>query len=370
MTTRAAINTALDAVAEGQLTGLDRGFGGYFDALAAEALTVLGRWAEAAGVLARHPVANTLPVGLLRLARAAGDARCPTRRHRPGARVSLPRRTPSPSTDGISPFSTPRQPTSTSLSATGTKRPRRRAGLGIDGGRRRCCGRPLRDVQRRRQPSNGHSTSAPRRQPIDLADDDRTACSNGSTPFDRSPNGPRSGPQRDTAAHLAHAAASLTRLTAPDADAWADAVARWTELGDRWMTAVARVREAEAAALRPAPRTGPPRRSDKRTRSRPNSAPRPLLTEIDAVSTPHADQHRSARPASPSTRAPPKRLGLTPREAEVLALVAAGAPTARSASELYVSDKTASVHVSNILRKLGVNSRVDAAAVAQRLGIA
>jgi DNA-binding NarL/FixJ family response regulator len=38
--------------------------------------------------------------------------------------------------------------------------------------------------------------------------------------------------------------------------------------------------------------------------------------------------------------------------------------------ELYVSDKTASVHVSNILRKLGVNSRVDAAAVAQRLGIA
>jgi DNA-binding NarL/FixJ family response regulator len=34
-----------------------------------------------------------------------------------------------------------------------------------------------------------------------------------------------------------------------------------------------------------------------------------------------------------------------------------------------VSDKTASVHVSNILRKLGVNSRVDAAAVAQRLGM-
>ena len=40
-----------------------------------------------------------------------------------------------------------------------------------------------------------------------------------------------------------------------------------------------------------------------------------------------------------------------------------------SAGRTTMSDKTASVHVSNILRKLGVNSRVDAAAVAQRLGI-
>ena len=67
---QAAINAALDAVAEGQLTGLDQGFGGYFDSLAAEALTRLGRWSEAATVLARHPIPNTLPVGLLRVARA------------------------------------------------------------------------------------------------------------------------------------------------------------------------------------------------------------------------------------------------------------------------------------------------------------
>jgi DNA-binding NarL/FixJ family response regulator len=64
------------------------------------------------------------------------------------------------------------------------------------------------------------------------------------------------------------------------------------------------------------------------------------------------------------------RLGLTPREADVLALVAIGRTNRQIGEELYVSDKTASVHVSNILRKLGVNSRVDAAAVAQRLGIA
>jgi DNA-binding NarL/FixJ family response regulator len=53
----------------------------------------------------------------------------------------------------------------------------------------------------------------------------------------------------------------------------------------------------------------------------------------------------------------------------VLALMAAGRTNRQIGDELYVSDKTASVHVSNILRKLGVNSRVDAAAVAQRLGM-
>ena len=63
------------------------------------------------------------------------------------------------------------------------------------------------------------------------------------------------------------------------------------------------------------------------------------------------------------------RLGLTPREAEVLSLVAAGQTNRQIGEALFVSDKTASVHVSNILRKLGVSSRVDAAAVAQRLGV-
>jgi len=55
--------------------------------------------------------------------------------------------------------------------------------------------------------------------------------------------------------------------------------------------------------------------------------------------------------------------------AEVLALVAAGRTNRQIGEELFVSEKTASVHVSNILRKLGVTSRVDAAAVAQRLGV-
>jgi DNA-binding NarL/FixJ family response regulator len=58
---------------------------------------------------------------------------------------------------------------------------------------------------------------------------------------------------------------------------------------------------------------------------------------------------------------------LTARETEVLNLVAAGHTNRQIGAQLFVSEKTAGVHVSNILRKLGVTSRVDAAAVAQRL---
>jgi DNA-binding CsgD family transcriptional regulator len=63
------------------------------------------------------------------------------------------------------------------------------------------------------------------------------------------------------------------------------------------------------------------------------------------------------------------RFGLTDREREVLLLLAAGRSNPEIAQALYISAKTASVHVSNILAKLGVGGRVEAAAVAHRLGI-
>jgi DNA-binding NarL/FixJ family response regulator len=53
----------------------------------------------------------------------------------------------------------------------------------------------------------------------------------------------------------------------------------------------------------------------------------------------------------------------------VLALVAAGRSNRQIAQALFISLKTASVHVSNILAKLGVHSRVEAAATAHRLGL-
>lgn len=62
-------------------------------------------------------------------------------------------------------------------------------------------------------------------------------------------------------------------------------------------------------------------------------------------------------------------LGLTAREVEVLLLVADGRTNPQIAEQLYISAKTASVHVSNILRKLEVSNRGEAAALAHRNGL-
>ena len=61
--------------------------------------------------------------------------------------------------------------------------------------------------------------------------------------------------------------------------------------------------------------------------------------------------------------------GLTPRERQVLAALARGATNREIAAELFMAEKTASVHVSRILSKLDVRSRTEAAAVAHRHGL-
>jgi DNA-binding CsgD family transcriptional regulator len=62
-------------------------------------------------------------------------------------------------------------------------------------------------------------------------------------------------------------------------------------------------------------------------------------------------------------------LGLTARELEVLGLLAAGCTNPQIGEALYISRKTASHHVSSVLTKLGVTSRIQAAGVAHRLGL-
>ena len=62
-------------------------------------------------------------------------------------------------------------------------------------------------------------------------------------------------------------------------------------------------------------------------------------------------------------------LGLTAREREVLGLVALGRTNRQIADELFISENTAGVHVSNIIGKLGVTGRGEAAALAYRLGL-
>jgi DNA-binding NarL/FixJ family response regulator len=70
-----------------------------------------------------------------------------------------------------------------------------------------------------------------------------------------------------------------------------------------------------------------------------------------------------------SEPSPLARLGLTVREQEVLALLATGRTNRQIAETLFISPKTATLHVSNILSKLGVTNRVEAATIAHRLGV-
>lgn len=74
---------------------------------------------------------------------------------------------------------------------------------------------------------------------------------------------------------------------------------------------------------------------------------------------------QDGRPATPRRH----RHGLTTREVEVLVLLAEGCSNDQIAKKLFISPKTASVHVSRILAKLGVASRTEAAAVAHREGL-
>jgi DNA-binding NarL/FixJ family response regulator len=95
---------------------------------------------------------------------------------------------------------------------------------------------------------------------------------------------------------------------------------------------------------------------------------RPLLRELDLLAgRARLDLAAPDGDAPDATHGIEEQLGLTPREAEVLALVARGLTNREIASELVISVKTASVHVSHILSKLDVATRVEAAAIAHRL---
>ena len=169
------------------------------------------------------------------------------------------------------------------------------------------------------------------------------------------------------AVQLAHASAMIAVLAGGNADAWSKVADGWEALGERWMAAEARLREADASVG-----TGDAARGASALRAAHtvalDLASRTLLERVEAMSRRTRISVESAEVVALDQRSA-ERLGLTPRETEVLALVAAGRTNRQIGEVLYVSEKTASVHVSNILRKLGVSSRVDAAAVAQRLGL-
>lgn len=97
---------------------------------------------------------------------------------------------------------------------------------------------------------------------------------------------------------------------------------------------------------------------------------RPMLDEIERLAG-RAGLHavRSSAGASIVSTGSVRPFGLTAREVEVLVLVADGLSNPEIADRLFISPKTASVHVSNIYGKLGVESRVAAATIAHSLGL-
>jgi DNA-binding CsgD family transcriptional regulator len=169
------------------------------------------------------------------------------------------------------------------------------------------------------------------------------------------------------------AAAEVTRLDAAlcrgaaDPAAWLDAAAAFDEIELPWPSAYARLRAAEAhvaagdraAAAGPlsaalaaaeAMECGPLREAAE-------ALARRARIRVDAIAEPEPE---------PVEEVP---LGLTPREHQVLLLVAEGRTNREIGEQLFMSEKTASVHVSRILAKLDVGGRVEAAAVAHRLGL-
>jgi DNA-binding NarL/FixJ family response regulator len=91
----------------------------------------------------------------------------------------------------------------------------------------------------------------------------------------------------------------------------------------------------------------------------------PLREQIGSL----ARRARLGLPSRPATEQPSGIAGLTAREGEVLRLVAAGRSNRDIAAELFISPKTVTVHVSNILAKLNATSRTEAAAIAHRAGL-
>jgi DNA-binding CsgD family transcriptional regulator len=148
------------------------------------------------------------------------------------------------------------------------------------------------------------------------------------------------------------------------------AVAAWRGHEEPYALAVALERAAAARAAA-GERAGAREAAEEAQRLARDLGAAPLLTAVALVARSIGLVLAPAGPA-PAPQVPAARrpdLGLTPRELEVLRLVAQGRSNRQVGEELVISTMTASVHVSRIIAKLGVSGRGEAAAVAHRLGV-
>ncbi|WP_255316107.1 helix-turn-helix transcriptional regulator [Streptomyces morookaense] len=162
-------------------------------------------------------------------------------------------------------------------------------------------------------------------------------------------------------AHALYLDAELLRADGcEDAHRWAEVVAAF-ELLDRPYE-LARARYRWAASLLGAGGEGAAEPLAAAHTTAVRLGARPLREAVELLG-------RRARLSLGGNRQTGDGLGLTPRERDVLRLVALGHSNGRIAEELFISPKTVSVHVSNILAKLGVSGRGEAAATAHRMGL-
>jgi DNA-binding NarL/FixJ family response regulator len=167
--------------------------------------------------------------------------------------------------------------------------------------------------------------------------------------------------------YLALCEAEATRLGgASDPEAWANAARLFDGLGQPYVRAYAQYREGEAvlATRHDTARARSVLREAHAVAIRLGAAPlRAAIEEVAARGRVDLSEGVVARGRSTGPG------GLTAREQEILALVADGLSNRQIGERLFITEKTASHHVSNILGKLGVAGRVEAAAEAVRLGI-
>jgi DNA-binding CsgD family transcriptional regulator len=179
---------------------------------------------------------------------------------------------------------------------------------------------------------------------------------------------PAAGGQPDDPAVLGWVEAESARYDGdPVGDLWAASAEAWADLRRPFRAAYARWREAEArlAVGVSADSLGALRSAHAAAQA---LGARRLVEEVETL----ARWYRAdLLPAEVEERSddPLAAYGLTEREREVLAALAAGQTNREIADELFISVKTASVHVSNILRKLDVDGRQEAARIAHRLGV-
>ena len=173
-------------------------------------------------------------------------------------------------------------------------------------------------------------------------------------------------------AQLTLAEAELARSeNRRDPALWEGAAAAWEGIGRPYPATYARWREAETLAAARNRETAA-RVAEAALQTARRLGSRWLVAEIEGLAT--RARLRVEGAPSPARRdgaaADDDPFGLTPREREVLALVAVGATNREIGERLHMAEKTASVHVSRILAKLDVRSRTEAAAVAHRHGLA